>query len=149
MLYPRTFYSVRMIYHFQRHVLLDPGGSHVAELVERPMHRFAHTFQTVQRADGRQDMRGVGALRATRHDPPPRFAGGQKRVEQALSRLMSGQPPTKIMQQGEVEPWIREVETERIFPVHAAADPIGGLAIGEPFDGPASPLRAPSARARL
>jgi hypothetical protein len=97
------------------------------------MHGFQDTLQAVQGADRRQDMRGIGPLCATGSDPAPRFAGGQKRVEQALTSLMGEQPLTEIMQQGEVEPWVTEVETQGIFPIHAAADGIGRLAIGEPF----------------
>ena len=40
----------------------------------------------------------------------------------------------KIIEQREVEPWIHQVEAERTFPVQAAADGSGGLAIGEPFN---------------
>jgi len=79
-------------------------------------------------------MGGIGPLRAPCLDPPSRFAGGQEGVEEPLTSLMGEQAVAKIMQQREVEPWIRQVEAERIFPVHAAADGIGGLAIGEPFN---------------
>jgi hypothetical protein len=46
---------------------------------------------------------------------------------------MGEQPLTKIVQQGEAEPRVTEVETQGIFPIHAAADGIGRLSIGEPF----------------
>jgi hypothetical protein len=49
---------------------------------------------------------------------------------------MGEQPLTKIVQQGEVEPRVTEVETQGILPIHAAADGIGRLAICEPFDVP-------------
>ena len=98
------------------------------------MHGFQDTFQAVQRADRRQDMGGIGPLGAPGFDPAPRFAGGQEGIEQPLAGLMGQQPAAKIVQQGEVEAWVRQVEAEGILPIHAAADGIGRLAIGEPFD---------------
>ena len=38
------------------------------------------------------------------------------------------------MQQGEVEAWVVQVQTQGIFPIHTAPDRIGRLPIGEPFD---------------
>jgi hypothetical protein len=38
------------------------------------------------------------------------------------------------VQQGEIKARIVQVEAERIFPVHAAPDRIGSLAVREPFD---------------
>ena len=76
------------MYHSGGTCWLHPGGRHVAELIERIMHGFEDTFQPVQRADRRQDMRGIGPLRAPRLDPPPRFAGGQEGIEEPLAGLM-------------------------------------------------------------
>ena len=103
-------------------------------LLERMMHGFQDTFQTVERADRCQDMRGIGPLLAPRLDPPPRFAGGQESIEEPLARIMGEQALPKFVQQGEVEPRVAQVEAERIFPIHAAADSISCLAIAEPFD---------------
>jgi hypothetical protein len=61
---------------FQRHGLLHPGGSHVVELIEGPMHGFEDTAQPVECADGRQDMCGISPLRAMCLYPTPCFAGG-------------------------------------------------------------------------
>ena len=63
------------------------------------MHGFQDTLQAVQRADRRQDVRGIGPLRATRLDPAPRFAGGQEGVEEPLAGLMGEQAIAKIVQQ--------------------------------------------------
>jgi hypothetical protein len=56
-------------------------------------------------------------------------------LEEPLAGLMGAQAVAKIVQQREVEPRIRQVEAQGIHPVHTAADGIGRLAIGEPFDG--------------
>jgi hypothetical protein len=98
------------------------------------MHSLEDAFQPVQGADRRQDMRGIGPLRASCLDPPPRFAGGQKGVEESLAGLMREHAAAKIMQQGEVKPWVGEFKAQGIFPIYAAADSIGCLAVGEPFD---------------
>jgi hypothetical protein len=47
---------------------------------------------------------------------------------------MGQQATAKIVQQGEVEARVVQVEAERIFPVQAAADRIGCLAISESFE---------------
>jgi hypothetical protein len=39
----------------------------------------------------------------------------------------------KIVQQGEVEARVMQIEAEGIFPIHAAPDRIGRLAVGKPF----------------
>ena len=46
---------------------------------------------------------------------------------------MGEQPLPKIVQQGEVEARLMQIEAEGIFPIHAAPDGIGRLAVGEPF----------------
>jgi len=47
---------------------------------------------------------------------------------------MSQDALPKIVQQGEIKARVVQVEAQRIFPVHAAPDRIGGLAVREPFD---------------
>src|SRR5437016_6217178 len=59
----------------RRYRLLYPGGRHVAALVEDPLHGFQDALRAVQRADRRQDMGGIGPLRAPCLDPPSRVAG--------------------------------------------------------------------------
>jgi hypothetical protein len=39
----------------------------------------------------------------------------------------------KVVQQREIEARVVQIEAERIFPIHAAPDRIGRLAISEPF----------------
>ena len=52
------------------------------------MHGFQDTFHTVECADRRQDMGGIGPLGAPGLDPATRFAGGQERIEEPLAGLM-------------------------------------------------------------
>ena len=52
------------------------------------MHGFQDTFQPVQRADGRQHMRGIRPLGTTGFDPAARFAGGQERIARRLGGVM-------------------------------------------------------------
>jgi hypothetical protein len=88
----------------------------------------------MERTDGGQDVCGIHPLRAPRLDPAPAFTRRQERIEQALSCLMGEHAAANIMQQGEVKASARQVEAEGIFPIHAAADGIGYLAVGEAFD---------------
>jgi hypothetical protein len=61
------------------------------------MHRFEDTFQPVQGADRRQNMCGIGPLRAPRREPPPRVAGGQEGIAESLAGLMGEHAAAKIM----------------------------------------------------
>jgi hypothetical protein len=47
---------------------------------------------------------------------------------------MGEQALAKIVQQGEVEARVVQVEAERIFPIYAAVDGVSRLAVGEAFD---------------
>jgi hypothetical protein len=87
-------------------------------------------------ADGCQDMGGIGPLGTPRFDPAARFAGGQEGIKQPLAGLMRQYALPKIVQPGAIKARVVQVEAERIFPVHAAPDRIGGLAVREPFDIP-------------
>jgi hypothetical protein len=58
----------------------------------------------------------------------------QEGVQKPLGGLMGEQAAAKIVQQGEVEAWIGQFETQGVLPIHTAADGIGGLAVGEPLD---------------
>jgi hypothetical protein len=55
-------------------------------------------------------------------------------LEEPLASYMREQAAAKIVQQGEVEARAVQVEAEGILPIHAAADRIGRLAVGQPFD---------------
>src|SRR5688572_32669583 len=62
------------------------------------------------------------------------FAGVQEGVEQALSPIVAQQALTKIVQLGEVEARIRQLQAQGILPIHAAAHGIGALTASESFD---------------
>jgi hypothetical protein len=98
------------------------------------MHGFEDAFQLVQGADRHQDMRGIGPLNPTRLHPAPRVAGGQEGIKVPLASRMGQQAAAKIVQQHEVEAWVGSLKAEGILPIHAAADGIGRLAVGQPFD---------------
>ena len=98
------------------------------------MHSLQDTFQTVQGADRREDMGRIGPLGAPRLDPAARFAGRQEGVQKPLGGVMGEQAFPKIVQQREIEAGVVQVEAQGIFPIHAAAHGIGGLAVGESFN---------------
>jgi hypothetical protein len=79
-------------------------------------------------------MGGIGPLRAPRLDPAPGLAGGQEGIEEPLARLMGQQAEANIVQPREVKAGVGSLKAEGIRPIHAAADGISCLAIGEPFD---------------
>jgi hypothetical protein len=87
----------------RRHLRVNSGGRHVAKLIERIMQGLEDAFHPAQGADRRQDMRGIGPLRASCLEPAPGFAGAQEGVQKALGGLMGEQTAAKIVQQGEVK----------------------------------------------
>ena len=74
------------------------------------MHGFQDTFQTVQRADRRQDMRGIGPLRAPRLDPAPGFAGGQEGIQEPLAGFMGEQAARKSCNRVKSKPGVGQLE---------------------------------------
>jgi hypothetical protein len=105
----------------------------LAELIESQPQGFQHVFKAVERTNGRQHMRRIGPLGAACLDPSPRFARSQEGVQEPLGGVMGEQTFPKIVQQRAIEAVVVQVEAQRIFPIHAAAHGIGGLAVGEPF----------------
>jgi hypothetical protein len=53
---------------------------------------------------------------------------------QAIGSSLGEHTAAKVVQQREVKAGIGSLKAEGIRPIHAAADRIGGLAVGEPFD---------------
>jgi hypothetical protein len=52
----------------------------------------------VQRTDCRQDMGRISPLRASRLEPPPRFAGGQEGIEEPMAGLVGEQALPEIVE---------------------------------------------------
>jgi hypothetical protein len=65
------------------------------------------------------------------------FTGDKEGIQQALGDRMGQQPVANIVQEGEIDAWVGQLKAEGLFPIHAAADGIRRLTIGEPFDRPA------------
>jgi len=116
------------------HVLVDPRGVDLAELVEGVPEGFLDTFQGVETTDRRQDMGGVGPWGPAWLDPSVGFTGGQEGVQEPLSGLMGQQTCAKIVEEGEVEAGVVQVQAQRLLPIHTAPDHIGGLPIREACD---------------
>jgi hypothetical protein len=102
-------------------------------LIESQPQGFQHAFKAVARTNGRQHMRRIGPLGAARLDPAPRFARRQEGIQEPLGGVMGEQPFPKIVQQCAIEARVGPGEAQGIFPIHAAAHGIGGLAVGQPF----------------
>src|SRR4030095_13803340 len=65
---------------------------------------------------------------------PCALQAARKGLQEPLAGLLRHHAAEKNGQQSEVEARVVQVEAERIFPVHAAADRIGCLAISESFE---------------
>jgi hypothetical protein len=84
-------------------VLLQPRGIRTSKLIQGQMHRIQHTFQALERANGGEHMRGVGALGAARLDEAAGFARCQEGILEALRCVVDKQPLPEIVQQREIE----------------------------------------------
>jgi hypothetical protein len=104
------------------------------ELIQSRPHSFEDPFEAVQRPDGGQHMRGIGALGPPCFEPATGFTCLKEGIEQPLGTVMGQQALTKIMQSGAVEARIRQLEAQGILPIDTTAHGIGSLTLGEPFD---------------
>jgi hypothetical protein len=65
---------------------------------------------------------------------PRALQAARKGLEEPLASYMGEHAAPKIVQQRAVEAGIGELKAEGILPIHAAADRIGRLPVGQPFD---------------
>jgi hypothetical protein len=70
------------------------------------MQRFKDPFEPVEGTDGREDVRGIRPLGASRLHPASGFAGSQEGIQEPLGSLMGEHAFPKIVQQGEVQPGV-------------------------------------------
>jgi hypothetical protein len=114
----------------RRDEALQPCRGDGGQIVERRPQRLSDEFQPMEHADGRQDMRRIGALRPTRGEHPQSPTAFQElRSEELFSP--AGEQAAAFAQDGTVEAGVREVKTEPISPGDAGTDGLGRLAIGE------------------
>ena len=79
-------------------------------------------------------MSRVGALPAPRSDQFEFAASFQEGVEELLFGLALDQAGAELAEHGVIEAGIGQLQPQGVLPVDAAADGVGGLAIGEPLD---------------
>jgi hypothetical protein len=90
---------------------------------------LTHALQSVQGANGRQHMGGVGALAAAHLEEAAFTYPGQQGVEQQLFGVPRQQPRPELAQHGMVEARVGQLQAKDIFPINAAAHRIGRLAV--------------------
>jgi len=96
-------------------------------------HRFAHTFQAPEWANGGQHMGGISALPPTGFEPPTRAKLLQQKIEQTSLGSMSQQAAPKFGEDRKVKPRGGEFQAYSILPVNPRADGIRGLPVGQAF----------------
>ena len=77
------------------------------------------------------DMGRVGALAAPRFDQPQLHQPIQEHLKGHALQVMSDQSGPKLRQHAEIEAWIRQRQTQTVFPVDTPPHRVGGLPIGE------------------
>jgi hypothetical protein len=93
------------------------------------MHRVKDALEALQRADRSEHMRGVRALRATGFDQATRLARAEEGIEETWRSILLEQALAEIVEQRKVEPRIRQLKAEDIFPIQTPTHRISGLPI--------------------
>jgi hypothetical protein len=112
----------------------EPVGRHHGQFVQGGPQRLADPLEPVEDAHRGQDMGRVGALPAPRSDQSEIPASVQEGVQELLSGLAVDQSGAELAQDGVIEAGIGQFQAEGVLPVDAAADGVGGLAVGEALD---------------
>jgi hypothetical protein len=94
-------------------------------------HRFPHTFETIDRPDGSQDMGRVGPLFPACSQETSLLTPRQHAVEHLVAGIGGNNPRAKRAEDGVVKAWISSLQAERILPINPPADRISGRAIGQ------------------
>ena len=79
---------------------LEPVGRHHGQVVQGGPHRLADPLEPIERADGRQDVRRVGALPAPLADQPEFPASFQEGVKELQFGLAADQAGAEFAQHG-------------------------------------------------
>ena len=103
------------------------------ETVEGVAEGLTDEFQPVEDTDGRQHMRGVGALAATSFEEAALAHPSEEGVKQQAFGLSGDEPGPELTQHGVVEARIGQLQAQGIFPVNAAAHGVSRLAVGQAF----------------
>src|SRR5664280_506838 len=85
--------------------------------------------QPVQVADRGDHVGGIGAHRAARADQPVGGQPFQQRVQHHLIQPAGGDAGPEFTQDRMVETGVGQVQAQRVFPVDAGADMLGGLTV--------------------
>jgi hypothetical protein len=101
------------------------------ETVEGVAEGFADQFQPVQDPNGRQHMRRVGPLSATRLEEAALARPSQEGVEPQEFGLAGDEPGPELTQHGMVDARISQLQAQGICPVQAAAYGVSRLAVGQ------------------
>ena len=113
---------------------MQPVGRHHGQVVQGGPHRLADPLQPIEHADRGQDMGRVGALPAPLADQAEFPASFQEGVQELLFGLAVDQAGAELAEHGVVEAGIGQFQAQGVLPVDAAADGVGGLAVGEALD---------------
>jgi len=108
-----------------------PSQAQGGEVIECRAQRLGDQFQQVRIVHRGQHMGTVGALLAVRLYQAACLEAFEHCVQQEGFRLASQEACTEFGQDAEVEPGIRQLESEGILPVDPSAHGIGGLAVAE------------------
>jgi hypothetical protein len=109
-----------------------PLGGNDGERVEGMPQRFADHLDPVQGPHGRQNMGGVRPLPSPRFDEATVAAPCEEPVKQERFRRPSQQVAATCAEDRRIEPGVRELQAQDIFPVDTAAYAVGRLAIRQP-----------------
>ncbi len=113
------------------HVGDQPLGSRSGQGLQGGPHGLGDQLQPVQCAGGRQYMGGIRALSAAHCHQVLLPQPGNHQLQPPGRLPVRGEPGTELTEHRRVEPWVFQLQAERVLPVHPGAYRVGGLPVGE------------------
>lgn len=111
----------------------QPVRRHLRQHFQRMAQSFPDAFQAVEQPDRGQHMGRISALSPARFHPSLGLELGQHVIQQARFQTALAQPIAIFAQDRIVEPRVRQLLAQGVFPINAPPHRIGGLAVSEPL----------------
>jgi hypothetical protein len=111
-----------------------PLGSNLCQRIEGMTQGLSYPFESIEHADGCQDMGGVGPLTTPCLEQPLRFEMVEHHLEELHLAPASDQTRPKFAQYGKVKARMSQFQGKCILPIDALLDRLGGLSIRQAFN---------------
>src|SRR6185437_1373368 len=111
------------------HLAVQPVRSYHRQDIECVTQRFHHAFGSIERANFRQHMGGIGTLVPPCFQPAMCFAHGQEGLQETLFCAGRHQTSSELAQDRVIKSGISQLQAQAILPIKTAAYRVGSLTI--------------------